>query len=134
MHVYVIFFALAPRQTVSEVHVSGGPHQKEISMEYLERFPYRIGERQSLNIIAAAAPQYRELGILLLDDRSGSITAEIASKYKTSYDAMRAVLQRWIVTGNDVSWKRLIGCLKDIGLNVLFDKLVKSLGDSGDLD
>lgn len=100
-------------------------------MKNLEQFPYKIGERQSFNIIAATAPFYRELATLLLDDRS---VAEISSEYRDPYDAMRAVFQKWMSTGDDVSWKKLIGCLHDSRLNVLADKLAKSLGDSGVFD
>ena len=127
-----IVFSLASPQAVS-----GEPHQKEITMENLFRFPYRIGERPSLNIIAAACPHYHELGILLFDDRRDAqylMDAISQEHWRNPHRAMTVVFQKWLMEGNDVSWRKLIKCLEFIGLNVLSEKLEKSLRDSGDLD
>lgn len=100
-------------------------------MKNLLHFPYRIGSRQSFNIIAATSPYYRELGRLLLDDRE---IAVISRECKDSNEAMAKVFQNWIKRGDGVSWEKLISSLKESRLNVLADKLAKSLRDSGGPD
>ena len=73
-----------------------------------------------INIIQQTAARYRDIGILLLNDRSGAIVHGIeVSARGDPVAAVDQIYTRWIEEDVDYSWKKLTQCFRHCGLNCL---------------
>ena len=92
------------------------------------------GGNGRLNIIQRTANHYAELAMHLLDDRNGDITAGLEEQFQRNpVKIVTAVYMNWISgTGRKpISWRTLIGVLRDIGLISLAEELETALEHSG---
>ena len=65
-----------------------------------------------------SAPRYRDIGILLLNDRYGAIVEGIeVSARGDPLVAVDQIYAKWIRTDVDCSWEKLTQCFRDCGLN-----------------
>lgn len=97
-------------------------------MVILEVFP---GPDGPLSIPEQIGVHCKELGLLLLDDDSGAVVLGLERAcFHNQFDTARAILQRWLEKQpTEVTWSRLVQCLKDIGLIVLASKIDSCLVD-----
>ena len=84
----------------------------------------------NINVLEQIGADYRNLGVLLLDDDTGAVTQAIVKQYH--YDATdinMEILQRWIQGKGKlpVDWATLIRALKDIRLSELAHKMEQTL-------
>ena len=64
------------------------------------------------------APRYRDIGILLLNDRNGAVVDGIeVSARGDPVAAVDKIYAQWIREDVDCSWKKLTECLRDCSLN-----------------
>ena len=97
------------------------------TLPQLINFHNRTGER--INIMQRVGTQYTDLGLILLNDKDGSIVEQITSEYQlNAVNIMREILKRWIrgEGKQPVTWKTLTDTLTAIGLT----ELVKSIQES----
>ncbi|KAL5475152.1 hypothetical protein EMCRGX_G027217 [Ephydatia muelleri] len=91
------------------------------------------GGNGRLNIIQRTANHYAKLAMHLLDDRNGDITAGLEEQFQRNpVKIVTAVYMNWISgTGRKpISWRTLIGVLRDIGLISLAEELETALEHS----
>ena len=82
-----------------------------------------------INIIQQTAARYRDIGILLLNDRSGAIVHGIeVSARGDPVAAVDKIYTRWMEEDVDYSWKKLTQCFRDCGLNSLASDIEKHSG------
>ena len=76
-----------------------------------------------IKIVEETAPRYREIGTILLNDRSGAkVDAMVGGIPK---EAVHKIYSHWIKEDVDHSWRKLAQCLRDCDLNVLANKIEK---------
>lgn len=79
------------------------------------------GRKRKINTAREIGTRFTTFGILLLEDQTGTMVTAIADKHRG--DAEQIVIeifQKWLTgNGKSLSWKALIGVLRDTGLNVL---------------
>ena len=95
------------------------------TLPQLINLPTRAGE--TINIMQRVGTQYTDLGLILLNDKDGSIVEQITSEYQLN-GITREILKRWIrgEGKQPVTWKTLTDALVAIGLT----ELVKSIQES----
>ena len=97
-------------------------------MVKLEAFP---GPDGPLSIPKQIGVHYRPFGLLLLNDKSGAVVAglERAHHYNPA-DIARAILQQWLETQpTELTWSKLVQCLKEIDSNTLASDIDSCLVD-----
>ena len=97
--------------------------QPTVALQQLICFKTRSGR---INILEQIGTQYRELGILLLDDTTGAVTKAIIEHY--NYDATKIIFEifeKWIQGKGKlpVEWGTLIEVLNNIELSELANKI-----------
>ncbi|CAI8015955.1 hypothetical protein GBAR_LOCUS9852 [Geodia barretti] len=98
------------------------------TLPLLQRFPKQSGG--VINIIQEIEGKKHDLGILILNDESGQITATIETQYRPDQTRItKAILQRWLEgTGRTPqSWATLITVLREVDLNVLAKQIKDNL-------
>ena len=98
------------------------------TLPQLISFPTRTGE--SINIMQRVGTQYIDLGIVLLNDKDGSIINQITTQHQLNgVNITREILMRWIrgEGKQPVTWKTLTDALKAIGLMELAKSILESL-------
>ena len=116
--------------TCSFMYLSNSYHfigETEINIITLQHFLVPIGGKTS--IIDLVAPQYRCLGHLLLDDKSGSeVQAITMANNGDPIGAMSAIFTKWLSKDTERSWKKLIECMKRCDLNHFAREMEAALG------
>ena len=104
---------------------------KKPTLPLLQRFPTKSGD--VTKIIERIGTKHHELGIRLLDDKDGMITANIEAQYKHDPPsrATEAILQKWLQGTGRIpqTWDTLIVVLREIELNTLAQKIKENLLD-----
>ena len=107
---------------------SEDPLQKP-TLPLLQRFPTKSGD--VIKIIERIGTSNHDLGIRLLNDDYGTITANIEAQYKHDPPSRttEAILQKWLQgTGRTPqSWHTLITVLREIELNILAEMIEENL-------
>ena len=71
-----------------------------------------------------SARKYREIGYILLKDRTGGKVDAIEKEVRgVPEDAVRQIYTRWLTKDVDHSWRTLAQCLRDCDLNVLANEI-----------
>ena len=84
---------------------------------------------EDINIIQQTAARYRDIGILLLNDRNGAIVDEIeVSTRGDPITAVEKIYAQWIRGDLDCSWKKLTECLRHYGLKSLASTIEQHFG------
>ena len=137
-----------PRQLPSTAEVSTEKHSKATSQTLThpqkpkERLPstedrptlpelidFKTGT-ENMNILKHIGTLYNDLGILLLDDKAGTVTKAIEKQcHHVVYDINLQILRQWIQGEGrqPVQWSTLIDVLKKIKLSVLAKKIEDNL-------
>ena len=95
----------------------------------LRRFPVKNGH---IDIAQEIGANYEKFGILLLEDKKGSIVDSIAkSKQHVPVDITVEILRQWLQGKGKkpVTWQTLVTCLQDTGLYVLAENIDDSLSE-----
>ena len=104
---------------------------KKPTLPLLQRFPTQSGG--VIKIIERIGTRHHDLGILLLNDEDGIITANINNQYKHDPPSRttEAILQKWLQgTGRKPqTWDTLITVLREIELNTLAQEIEENLLD-----
>ena len=75
------------------------------------------------------AARYKDIGILLLNDRNGAIVRAIeVSTRGDPVGAVDMIYTRWIEEDVDYSWQKLTQCFRDCGLNCLASDIEQHFG------
>ena len=75
---------------------------------------------QYIRIIETSAVKYRDIGTILLNDKTGAIVTSIQQTAQSNpVEAVRMIYERWIQENEDHSWKKLIQCFREVRLNSL---------------
>ena len=75
---------------------------------------------RELRIIEESACEYKQIGTILLKDKTGSKVKAIKEAVGSDpVNVIREIYCRWIKEDEDYSWKMLTQCLRDCELNVL---------------
>lgn len=104
------------------------------TMPELLNFTTASGEEYKL--LEEIGTHYNDFGIMILNDKTGGITAYIAQENQNRVVATnRDILTRWLAgEGKEpVSWSTLIDVLKNVGLKVLAQTIKKDLTTSGEM-
>ena len=99
-----------------------------LTLPQLISLPTRTGER--INIMQRVGTQYTDLGLILLNDKDGSIVEQITSQYQlNAVNITREILKRWIrgEGKQPVTWKTLTDALTAIGLTELAKCILESV-------
>ena len=83
-----------------------------------------VGDRK-INVIEEIGAEYYELGILLLQDKTGAKIEEIMDGNRRGRDITRNILSRWIKGEGKqpVTWATLVTELSECGLTELADNI-----------
>ena len=104
---------------------------KKPTLPLLQRFPTKSGS--VIKNIEKIGTSYHDLGIRLLNDGDGTITADIEAQYKHDPPTRttEAILQKWLQgTGRKPqTWDTLITVLREIELNTLAQEIEENLLD-----
>ena len=104
---------------------------KKPTLPLLQRFPTKT--RGVIKIIENIGTKHHDLGIHLLNDEDGTITANIKDQYKHDPPSRttEAILQKWLQkTGRTPqTWDTLITVLREIELNNLAQEIEENLLD-----
>ena len=98
------------------------------TLPQLISFPTRT--RETINIVQKVGTQYTLLGIILLDDKDGSIVSPITTQHQlNAVNITLEILMRWIrgEGKQPVTWKTLTDALTTIGLTELAKSILESL-------
>ena len=97
-------------------------------MVKLEAFP---GPHGPLSIPEQIGVHYRKFGLLLLNDESGAVVSGLERAHLFDpAEIARAILQRWLETQpTELTWSRLVQCLKEIDSNTLASDIDSCLVD-----
>lgn len=89
------------------------------------------GSDGTINIVDEIGVNYRQFGHLLLDDKRGAVVTALKEAHSPNpADITRAILQRWLDRKpSELTWSRLVKCLKDSGLETLASDIDKCLVD-----
>ena len=85
-----------------------------------------------IDIAQEIGANYEKFGILLLEDKKGSIVDSIAiSKQQSPIDITVEILRQWLQGKGKkpVTWQTLVTCLQDTGLYVLAKNIDDSLSE-----
>ena len=100
--------------------------ERELNLINLQHFPFPIGEQR--NIIMLVAYQYRCLGTLLLNDKSGAHVEAIYKSTQKLEDTMYEIFCTWLREDVNCSWGKLIECLKKSKFGKLAGEMEAALG------
>lgn len=83
----------------------------------------------SINILEKIGTQYKQLGILLLEDTTGAITKAIIKHSHDATEINLQILEQWIQGKGKkpLKWSTLIEVLNDIGLSKLANEIEHTL-------
>ena len=82
-----------------------------------------------INILQETAGNYKDIGAILLHDRTGARVAGVTNNGRDGIiEAVRAVYQQWIQEDEDHSWEKLTKCFRDVQLNSLARDIEQHLG------
>ena len=104
------------------------------SLSVLRNFNVKDG---SIDIAEKIGTDYERFGTLLLNDNDGSIVKNIEiSKRGDPVHITVEILRQWRQGRGrrPTTWRTLVKCLQDTGLNVLADQIDYSLSSQNDLD
>lgn len=77
-----------------------------------------------INIIQESAGKYKEIGTILLDDKTGAKVNNITIASRgIPEEAIRAIYTRWMREDSNYSWVKLTSCFKCCGLNTLASEI-----------
>ena len=95
----------------------------------LRKFPAKDG---SIDVAAEIGTDYEYFGTLILEDKTGSKLKSIdKTKHGDAGDIAVEILRLWLQgKGKPVTWRTLVECLQDIGLNVLANNIKSGLSTS----
>ena len=88
---------------------------------------------RSVRIVEEIGPFYRQLGVLLLNDKTGVVTKVITQRHPNDVDAISVeILRRWLEGQGQhpVTWSTLIRVLKDVQLAELAQTIQEALTSS----
>ena len=107
----------------------------DLTLFTLFQLPYLVdGRDEHLNIVQRTATHYTELALHLLDDVNLNITESLEMQFQRDPERIaRDVYKKWISgTGKKpISWRTLIGVLRDIELISLADEIKTALEHLG---
>ena len=82
-----------------------------------------------INVMQRSATRYRDIGVLLLNDRNGAIVRGIEVSAKGDpVAALDMIYTQWMKEDVDYSWKKLTQCFRDCGLNSLASDIEQHFG------
>ena len=82
-----------------------------------------------INVVQQSAARYRDIGILLLNDRNGAIIHRIEESARGDpVVSVDMIYSQWIREDVDCSWKKLIECFRDCGLHYLASDIEQHFG------
>ena len=82
-----------------------------------------------INIIQQTAARYRDIGIILLNDRNGAIVRAIeVSARGDPFVAVEMIYARWIEEDVGYSWKKLTKYFRECDLNSLASDIEQHFG------
>jgi len=84
------------------------------------------GRERKINIPQEISIKYRDFGILLLDDRTGTRLEALEHEHRCNAELINSkILQEWIAGKgkHPVSWKTLTEVLRDVELNTLAEDI-----------
>ena len=82
-----------------------------------------------INIMEDSSTKYRDIGTILLNDRSGTIVAGIEESARGKpLEAVDIIYARWMREDVDYSWRKLTQCFRDCDLNVLANNIEEHFG------
>ena len=85
--------------------------------------------KEHINILEETAGKYKDIGTILLNDRSGARVVSVTNNARDGVtEAVRAVYQQWIQEDEDHSWKKLVQCFRNVQLNALAKKIEQHFG------
>ncbi|KAL5491202.1 hypothetical protein EMCRGX_G016447 [Ephydatia muelleri] len=89
------------------------------------------GEEQTLNVITRAINEYRNLGMLLLNDDNLHFVKTLEHKHRNDpQEITEEIFRKWINEGpTPVNWCALIGIFREVGLNALADDIQEARAD-----
>ena len=85
-----------------------------------------------IDIAEEIGPDYEKFGTLLLEDKNGNKVKIIRmSEHDDPLRITVEILRQWLQEKGrmPVTWQTLVKCLQDINLNVLADKMDRSLSE-----
>ena len=91
-----------------------------------ELLQFRCKDRKVVNIPVEIATNYTQFGTILLDDRTGSKVKSLEHEHhKNSAQINTEILRQWLNGSGKkpVTWKILVGVLRDIELSTLADNI-----------
>ena len=100
----------------------------------LRNFPAKDSGR-SIDVAAEIGTDYEHFGTLILEDQTGSRVKSIdKTKHGDTVDIAVEILRLWLQGKGrlPVTWRTLVECLQDIGLNVLANNIKRGLSPGGD--
>ena len=98
----------------------------------LRKFPAKDG---SIDIATEIGTDYEHFGTLILEDKTGSRVKSIdKTKHGDAGDIAVEILRQWLQGKGKqpVTWRTLVECIQDIGLNVLANNIKSGLSPGGD--
>ena len=96
-------------------------------MENLQRLVRH--DEGPINIIEDSAYKFKEIGTILLNDRSGTRVDNIAASVRgNQVEAVREIYKQWMKEDVDYSWTKLTQCLRKCELNVLASQIEQHFG------
>ena len=101
--------------------------ETELNIINLHHFVVPIGGRR--NIITQVAPQYRCLGVHLLNDKKGNVVQSMhMANHGDPVGIMTAIFTQWLREDTECSWKKLIECMKRCDLTHFAQEMEVALG------
>ena len=93
----------------------------------LLKFPPKCSSPQCINIVSRIGNRYFVLGILLLEDDTGSVVDAIVNEHQDTERITLKIFQLWIKGAGQqpVSWATLVQVLHDVQLNELAKEINK---------
>ena len=90
------------------------------------------GEKKTLNVITRAIKEYKNLGMLLLNDDNLHFVKTLEHKHHNdSQEITEEIFRKWINEGpTPVNWVALIGIFGQVELNALADEIQGALANA----
>ena len=84
---------------------------------------------QDIRILENSAVKYKDIGTILLNDRSGArVRAITRNALGNPVVAVRMIYEEWTLEDEDHSWKKLTKCFRDVKLNSLARDIEQHFG------
>ena len=82
-----------------------------------------------INIIEDSAYKFKQIGTILLNDRSGTKVDNIATSVGgNQVEAVREIYKQWMKEDVNYSWTKLTQCLRQCELKVLASQIERHFG------